>query len=142
MGIVCTLEAATHRLLAHTSSQLSDLNLTPSELNVLAQFTGDSDELTVAELVHRTGQRRSTLTGILDRLERGRLIRRRTNPTDRRSFMVVLTARGRRTADRVVEVFSEVDAQLRSRTTAWAVKGFFEVLAVVEDLGDSATGIR
>jgi MarR family transcriptional regulator, organic hydroperoxide resistance regulator len=137
-SIVHALEAATHRLLAHTSSQLSDLNLTTGELNVLAQYSAQSDQLTVAQLVTRTGQRRSTLTGILDRLERGRFVRRRTNPRDRRSFVVCLTARGRRAADRVVEVFTGIDNELRSRTTARAVNGFFEVLAAAQDLSDAS----
>ena len=47
---------------------------------------------TVRELVDATGQRPSTFTGVLDRLERRGLIERRAYPTDRRSILVDLNA--------------------------------------------------
>jgi len=44
------------------------------------------------------------MTKRLDRLERAGLVKRGPDPTDRRGTLVRLTARGRRAADRTVEV--------------------------------------
>jgi MarR family transcriptional regulator, organic hydroperoxide resistance regulator len=62
-----------------------------------------------------TGQRPSTLTGILDRLERAGLIERTPNPRDRRSVLLGLTADGAKAAARVARAFEEVAARLPER---------------------------
>jgi DNA-binding MarR family transcriptional regulator len=90
--VIAALEAAVHRVLDHLGSELTDLGLRQAEINVLAQLRPGSPR-TVGGLAAATGQRPSTLTGVLDRLERGKLLRRRLNPADRRSFTVALTAR-------------------------------------------------
>ena len=59
-----------------------------------------------------TALRPSTLTGVLDRLERRELLVRVPNPADRRSIVVRLTPAGRAHATRVAEAFAELEARL------------------------------
>src|SRR5262245_35009943 len=106
--VIAALEAAVHRVLDHLARELADLGLRQADINVLAQLQPASPR-TVGELAAATGQRPSTLTGVLDRLERGKLVRRRLNPADRRSFTVALTARGERAAARVHATFAALD---------------------------------
>jgi MarR family transcriptional regulator, organic hydroperoxide resistance regulator len=87
--LVADWQHVTHRLLAALDDELSDLGLTAAEVNALAAFAGATSR-TVRELVDATGQRPSTFTGVLDRLERRGLIERRPNPADRRSILVAL----------------------------------------------------
>src|SRR5881398_2896088 len=87
-------QRVTHRLLAALDDSLADVGLPAGEVNALACFI-DGESHPVRDLVEATGQRPSTLTGVLDRLESRGLIERRANPTDRRSFLIAPTAAGR-----------------------------------------------
>jgi DNA-binding MarR family transcriptional regulator len=63
--------------------------------------------------VHRAFlHKRSTLTSVVDRLERKGLVRRRIGEADRRNFALVLTAEGTRTANRVLQAVSDLHASL------------------------------
>ncbi len=120
-----------HRVLDHLAGQLADLGLRQAEVNVLAQLEPGRPR-TVGELAAATGQRSSTLTGVLDRLERRRLVRRRVNPADRRSFTIALTASGERAAARVHEVFAAFDERVLADLPPAAADGFHRVLDALE----------
>jgi MarR family transcriptional regulator, organic hydroperoxide resistance regulator len=102
------------------------------EVNALAQLAAGAPS-TVAELQAATGQRASTLTGVLDRLERRGLIERRLNPRDRRSFTIALTATGADAAERVKGAFAALDRRAREAVDTRSLEGFFAVLAALED---------
>jgi DNA-binding MarR family transcriptional regulator len=130
-SIVAALEAAVHRVLDHLAGELADLGLRQAEINVLAQLEPGTPR-PVGELVAATGQRPSTVTGVLDRLERKRLVRRRVNAADRRSFTIELTAAGERAAARVRDAFGALDARVRNDLPHGATDGFHHVLDAVE----------
>lgn len=61
------------------------------------------------DAVHKTFlHRRSTLTNVLERLERRKLVCRRASALDRRRFDISLTASGRRKAKQIVTLFSTI----------------------------------
>src|ERR687887_727461 len=130
-SLVAALEAAVHRVLDHLGRELADLGLRQAEINVLAQLRPGTPR-PVGELVAATGQRPSTLTGVLDRLERKRLVRRRVNSADRRSFTIELTAAGERAAARVREAFAALDERVLSDLPPAAADGFHRVLDALE----------
>jgi DNA-binding MarR family transcriptional regulator len=130
-SIVAALEAAVHRVLDHLAAELADLGLSQAEINALAQLQPGTAR-PVGELVAATGQRPSTLTGVLDRLERKRLVRRRVNAADRRSFTIELTAGGEAAAARVREAFAVLDARVRDGLPPTAAEGFHHVLDALE----------
>jgi DNA-binding MarR family transcriptional regulator len=130
-SIVAALEAAVHRVLEHLARELADLGLRHAEINVLAQLRPGARR-PVGELVAATGQRPSTLTGVLDRLERARLVRRRVNAADRRSFTIELTAAGEAAAERVRDAFSALDARVGDDLAPGAADGFHHVLDTLE----------
>ena len=68
------LQRATHATLHALAAQLVGLDLTASEINALANLA--DGRLTVSELAAATGTKPSTLTSVLDRLERRGQIRR------------------------------------------------------------------
>ena len=109
LPLIADWQRATHRLLAALDDALADLGLSAAEINALACVR---DEITVRELVAATAQRPSTLTGVLDRLERRGLIERAANPADRRSVLVRLTPEGRRHAARVAEAYADLERRL------------------------------
>jgi MarR family transcriptional regulator, organic hydroperoxide resistance regulator len=130
-SIVAALEAAVHRVLDHLAVELADLGLKHAEINVLAQLQPGAAR-PVGALAAATGQRPSTLTGVLDRLERKWLVRRRVNAADRRSFTIELTAAGEAAAARVHETFAALDARVRGDVPPAAAEGFHHVLDAIE----------
>jgi DNA-binding MarR family transcriptional regulator len=129
--LTSALEAAVHRVLDHLGAELADLGLRPAEVNLLAQLQPRAPR-SVGALAAATGQRPSTLTGVLDRLEQRRLVRRRVNQADRRSFTVELTAAGARAAARVQGAFAALDARVLADVPRSAYVGFHRVLQALE----------
>jgi MarR family transcriptional regulator, organic hydroperoxide resistance regulator len=132
-NVIAALEATVHRVLERLAAELADLGLSHGEVNALAQLE-PATTCTVAELQAATGQRASTLTGILDRLERRGFVERRLNPRDRRSFTVTLTDSGAAASDRVRRTFRDVEARALSAVPQRSAKGFFDVLRALDEL--------
>ena len=85
----------------------------------------------VGELVAVFGLRGSTATSVLDRMEERGLIARRDNPEDRRSFLLDLTAEGRRLADHVQGFVEKLESGIHRRITAADEEGFKAVMAAI-----------
>src|SRR6202140_4649364 len=88
------LERLGQRTGRSVQQRLAQLDVTDLEVHVLWHLRNDGR--TPAELLRAFGIQPSTLTGVLDRLEARRLIRRSRHPTDRRSVLLVLTPAGHR----------------------------------------------
>lgn len=131
--IVQSLRRATHVVSGLLGAELGALELTQGEIHVLADLAGMPDGAKPGELHRAFGHRHSTVTGILDRLERKGLIERPPDPGDRRSRPVRLTADGRRAAARVTQVIARLDAAVESRTRHADLAGFHAVLAALEE---------
>jgi DNA-binding MarR family transcriptional regulator len=131
ISLTAALEAAVHRVLGHLAAELADLGLRQAEINVLALLRPGVAR-PVGELVAATGQRPSTLTGVLDRMEGKRLVRRRVNAADRRSFTIALTPAGEAAAARVRDAFAALDARVRADLPPEAIRGFHHVLDALE----------
>ena len=58
--------------------------------------------LTPAELAERAGVTRATMTGLLDGLERGGLVKRKSDPDDRRMICVRLTPKGKKFMEKML----------------------------------------
>ena len=95
--MVLALHRATHATLHVLAGRLAYLNLSASEINVLANLA-DGRDRSVGDIASDTATKPTTLTSVLDRLERRGYLTRDLDPADRRSFLVSLTADGRRAA--------------------------------------------
>lgn len=88
----------------------------------------------VGELVRVFGIKQSTFTSILDRLERGGLVRRELNPADRRSFLIHITDAGRAQAEQSTRTLETLEAGIRARVNARDVEGFQAVMRAIEEI--------
>lgn len=86
----------------------------------------------VSELVRVFGAKHSTMTSILDRLEKRGLVERKSNPSDRRSFLVGLTRKGQTTAVKVNELVAEIEREIGKRVSKTQLEGFRAVMKAVE----------
>jgi MarR family transcriptional regulator, organic hydroperoxide resistance regulator len=109
-SILLALQRATHVSLDALATELAELGVPASELNVLANL-GDGDGRTVSQLIADVGSRPTTMTTILDRLETRGWLARNPHPSDRRSFVVELTPEGRRIARTVRRGVARVEAR-------------------------------
>ena len=85
----------------------------------------------VGELVAVFGLRGSTATSVLDRMEERGLIGRRDNPDDRRSFLLDLTAEGRRLAGLVQGFVDRLESGIQRRVSAADEAGFMAVVVAI-----------
>jgi len=105
----------------------------PSYLGVLLALWTE-DGLQVAELGRRAGLEPSSMTGVLDRMERDGLIRREPDPDDRRAHRIFLTEVGRkserpvrRVVDRMLERLTEGVSASRLESTKATLRRVLEL---------------
>ena len=98
----------------------------------LLSYTTLYGPCSASELVRVFGYEASTLTGILDRLERAGLAVREPNAEDRRSILVRVTSEGARIATDLRGRLEALEADIEEQVSARDMKGF---AAVMEALG-------
>jgi MarR family transcriptional regulator, organic hydroperoxide resistance regulator len=130
--LLVLLQRATHVTLQVLGTELADLGLTASELNVLANLA-DGQPRTVSEIGVAAGVRPTTLTGVLDRLSDKGLLTRAARSGDRRAVEISLTAAGARNAARVAKAFEAVEVRALGGVPASAVKQARRVLKALAD---------
>jgi len=68
--------------------------LSPAQMHAI-EIVGHHQKLRMKELAEKMGITTGTLTVMVDRLEKNGLVARQPHPTDRRSYVIVLTDLGR-----------------------------------------------
>lgn len=124
------IHKASRRIGLHLQPRMADLGLSNAEAHLLSYLRGYGPAA-VGDLQRVFGHRPSTLTGLLDRLEARKLVHRRLDPGDRRSFVVRLTARGERTAGRVDGELRTLETTIRRGVRAVDLQGFRNVLDAI-----------
>jgi len=115
--------------------RLSSFGLTPPQYFVFnALWMGDG--ISVGELGERVSLDSSTLTGIIDRMERSGYVERRPNPDDRRSVLVFLTADARELGPRILAFADELDSALRQPFSQEEMETFERVLRALAEVSD------
>jgi DNA-binding MarR family transcriptional regulator len=95
----------------HRQKVLAGHGLTPNDMRALAMLDTQAGR-TMRELADDWACDASNATWIVDRLEERGLAKRRTVPGDRRVKSVVLTPRGAKTRDQVLEAMFEPPPEL------------------------------
>ena len=90
---------------------MGERDLTPRQLAILIAVAED-EGANQTELVERTGIDRSTLAGLVRRLQRKRLLQRHRKKADARAYAVKLTDEGRRLLRTVEPLAKRVDERV------------------------------
>lgn len=101
--------------------------MTASEMNALGNLA-DGQSRTVSQLAAAIGARPTTLTSVLDRLEKRGLIARVARAGDRRSILIELTEPGRATAATIRRTLAELESRAVAGLSPGAIEGFYTVL--------------
>lgn len=130
LRLIHPIHRATHRIALYLN-ELGERDLTQGEAHILA-LLAESSPAHVGELHRGLAHKRSTLTSILDRLAARGLITRSVSKEDRRSFVIMLTTKGRKLARRVSHHLSNLERAVAQRVSAGDMKAFDKVVAALE----------
>ena len=131
------IHKATRQLGAWLEGPMAQLGLSNPEAHLIA-YLRSYGPCAVGDLHRVFGHRRSTLTSMLDRLQRKGLVSRATHPRDRRSVLVALTDRGRKKGERIRRELQALEERIRRRLDAEDLEAFVRVVRAIEE----ATGPR
>jgi MarR family transcriptional regulator, organic hydroperoxide resistance regulator len=130
---VLALHRAAHATVHALATELAGLDLTGSEINALANLSGGRGR-TVSELAVATGTRPTTLTSVLDRLERRGHITRGARPGDRRAVLIELTPSGRQAATTILEAITGLERRALGALPADAVSALRTTLHALTEV--------
>jgi DNA-binding MarR family transcriptional regulator len=129
--LIPALERATHLVGVYLERRLASPAITQAEAHVLTRLHRGGS-VSPNELHRLFGHKRSTLTGVIDRLEARGYVKREINPGDRRSFIVSLTRKGEKAAATVSDVVGELEAKVAARVSSRDLSGLEALLGALE----------
>lgn len=97
----------------------------------------EKDDILITQLAEKVALDKSTLTGILDRLERDGLIARHSTPNDRRALYIRLTERSRSLRDDLIHIYDDTNQQFLSRLTDQEREVFDNILHKLKITNDN-----
>ena len=110
------LTTAQHEVFQTFSSGLAQFNITPGQYGVLSCLWQNGPS-TPKEIAQTLRLENSTISGVLDRMQKRGLIDRVVDPNDRRSVQVVPTEEGSGLRDDVLRVIDELNVEILSGFT-------------------------
>jgi DNA-binding MarR family transcriptional regulator len=128
---------ATHK---QQTQKLKAFNLTMPQFMILRALQRLQTGCTMSELGTAAMQVPATVTGIIDRLEEQMLLSRQPNPTDRRSYLIILTEKGQallqeideQRRQHISEIFQDLPAN--QRQLLLQILGKYLAVLVTEDI--------
>lgn len=124
------LAAASERVSRDFHRQLRPYGLSVANWRVLATLS-DGDSLSVGDLARIVLFQQPTLTKLLGRMARARLVELRTDPADRRRTLVRISASGRKT---VGPLLARAKAHERACLASYSATEVAKVKRVLKDL--------
>ncbi len=109
-----------------------ELNITPGQMSVLyTLYNGDG--IAITELSKKCYLDNSTLTGVIDRLEKAGLVWRREHPDDRRQLLIHLTDTAKAKEPRIKELMNRISKAMFAECTEEEIAVFRKVLLNIFD---------
>ncbi|WP_161626909.1 MarR family winged helix-turn-helix transcriptional regulator [Desulfospira joergensenii] len=100
----------------HWKKKVAEFGVTSAQALTL-MFLSEEDQITSRDLGSKIEFDSATLTGLLDRLENGNFIEKKSNPGDGRAILICLTPKGRDTADQIREMVEPANQTFLSGLT-------------------------
>ncbi|MDY6879567.1 MAG: MarR family transcriptional regulator [Thermodesulfobacteriota bacterium] len=103
------------------------LDITPIQVMLLF-FLKKNNGCSLTALSRGVMIENSTVTGLVDRLEKAGCVERRKNPSDRRGYLIHLTEKGDRLAIQALPLVKGVNEEIKAGYTDEEVEAFKKVL--------------
>lgn len=94
--------------------EFESYDLTPQQFGLLG-FLWQEDGLTQSELSAKSQIDRTTMGGLIDRLEKEGLVVRRSHPEDRRAYRISLTEQGKALQPELIPLAAATQAKLTAK---------------------------
>jgi Transcriptional regulators len=107
--------------------KLSEFGITPSQFYVLSIMV-ENDGIKFKDLAKSLEMDGSTLTSILDRMERQELVERRDDPEDRRSLLVFLKEKAKQNIAEITNLAEKLNLEIEGRFSKEEFATFEKVL--------------
>lgn len=106
-----SMRAVMKKIDKHLSSQLEAYGVSIPQMFVLTCLY-DENGITLKEIGNRTLIDSSSMTVLVDKLEKDNLVERHLDAEDRRAIRVLITEKGQAIAEELVKIGTEFNAQL------------------------------
>jgi len=106
-----------YRYLKRTFAEHEIENMNPTRLGILLALA-EEDGLIMSKLGQKLFLEKSTMTGVIDKIEADGLVERRSDETDRRALRIYLTPKARRLNERIFQIIDKVYQDLAKDLTA------------------------
>lgn len=126
------LAKAYQRACAHYKELFGGYDLTPQQFGLM-RFLWEEDGITQVELSNRSQIDRTTIGGLVDRLEISGLLQRLPHPEDRRAYRIVLTQKGRMLATELQPLGDELHRKILSPLTDAEIETLTTILQKLRD---------
>ncbi len=113
------------------NNRFRPFGLSTATFNVLIVLLQAGGSLSPCEIGEQLAVTRGTVTGLIDSLERQRLVRRQPHPRDRRMLLIELTDEGRCTLDRLMPDHYQGMSELLACLSESEKAAFVDVLAKI-----------
>lgn len=107
---------------------LLHLNLTSSQVIILATLN-DLKKCKISTLAKERGVSMPTISGMIDRLVKGKYVKRQRVETDRRTVMVSLTKKGERMINEILQVIRKRWQVMAAKLTPSEQQAYIKILA-------------
>ncbi len=107
-------------------------DITSTQLFVLSAIL-DKECIKFKELAGLVNIEGSTLSGVIDRMEKKDLVRRQVDNEDRRSVLICSTDKAREIGPEILETAAQIDESIKDRLSAGEYALFLEILDKIVD---------
>jgi DNA-binding MarR family transcriptional regulator len=127
--LIYLIFTAQQKLRTHLSNFMirENIRVTPAQAGILFLLT-QKDGRTMSELSRILSIDNSTITGLVDRLEKAGLVRRDAGPNDRRTSHVYVSPEGMQEAEKAGGVVRKVNQEIKDGFTAEELESFKKIL--------------
>ena len=130
LRILSPIHKATRQMEIYLEQKIKPLGVSTAEGHILTYLLSYAP-CSIGQLVRVFGFKRSTLTSILDRLEKRGLIRRQLHPKDRRSWIVAIQPKGRKIAGKLRKIVEEFEAEISSNLDPGDIERFSHIMEAI-----------
>jgi DNA-binding MarR family transcriptional regulator len=127
--LIYLLFTAQHKLKMHIKDQLlkAGLKTTLGQTGILFMLVEKNDQA-MSELSRLLFLDNSTVTGLIDRLEKAGLVQRKANPKDRRVSLIHITPQGIKEAKKAGQVINRINEEIKTGFSKQEINSFIKVL--------------
>jgi DNA-binding MarR family transcriptional regulator len=105
----------------------SGVEVTPIQVMLLF-FLQKNNGLSLTQISQGLMLENPTVTGLIDRLEKSGYVKRSDHPNDRRVYLIYLTEKGRKVANKALPIVKNLNEQIKEGYSKGEIENFKKVL--------------